>query len=606
MWTNYFKLAFRNIIRQKFYTAINVTGLAIGLAVCLLILLFVKDEISYDRYHSKSDRIYRILTEWKQSTENNKTPINSYRMAPALKNDFPEFEQVIRFSPASGLLRYEDKEYQEDRVFFVDPEVFEVFDFELISGDPKTALLEPFTILLSETTAEKYFPNENPVGKALTYNNQGEVRVTGVFKDFPINSHFTADIFVSMETGKQVFNTLILNNWGELSQYTYLLLPEQVDPEQINARFPEFLEKNWGEGSSEGVGLSLQPLTSIHLHSNHAAEIEANSDIKYIYIASAIALFIILIACINYMNLATARSVKRAMEIGVRKTLGAPRGSLIGQFLSESVLLAFIAFLLGLLLVQLVLPAFNNFVDKSLAINPIGNANVLILFMAITLVVGLIAGSYPAFYLSSFQAVKVFRQKVAKRSASTYMRKFLVIFQFAISIILIISTMIIYSQWDYLRNKNLGYNRDNLVLVPIPTTDDYPTLKEQLERNPNVLSVTASNKRLTNSLSSNLGFEAELYEQDPQNRSSIKVVTVDVDFMNTLEAEMVEGRNFSEEFGADAQEAFILNEAAVKMIGWEEPIGKTFETSEFAPEGWQERKGKSSWRGKRFQYGIPL
>lgn len=592
MLFNYLKVAFRNLLRQKGYSVINILGLAIGLGVCLLILLFVKDELSFDKHHANADRIYRVVTDWNPGSKNSQFPMNSYRLAPALKTDFPELERVVRLSPTGGIVTYEDKEYQEEEMFFADEDIFELFDFELLNGQTDKVLVEPNTIVLSETIAEKYFGKADPIGKVLNFNNEFDATVTGIFRDFEHNNHFIADAFISMETGKQVFNQLVLNNWGEISQYTYLLLPPQMDPAHIDSRFPVFIEKNMGEGRSEQVAMFLQPMLDIHLKSSMRGEIGQNGSIRNIYISSAIALFIILIACINYMNLATARSIKRAKEIGVRKTLGAGRYALIRQFLSESILLALLAFLLSLGLVQLSLPAFNAFVEKSLSISPFASLDTLAWFLLLTLGIGLLAGSYPAFYLSSFQAVQVFRERSLKDSASGLLRKFLVVFQFGISIVLIIGTLIIYEQWNFLRNKDLGYEKENLLFVPIPSLTQYESLKTQLAQNPNIVNVTASNKRLTNALSSNLGFDAENFEQDENNRTSIKIVTVDHDFMKTLQTNLVAGRDFSKEFGSDDTEAFILNEAAVKMIGWEEPIGKWFKTSEFNNGAWAERTGK--------------
>lgn len=596
MLTNYLKITLRNLLRQKFYAVINILGLAIGLAICLIILLFVRDELSYDRYHDKADRIYRVVTEWQRQDDRMSVAIAEYRLAIALETDFPEFEEVVRFSSAPGsVVRYKDIEFQEDRLFFADPGAFRMFDFELLMGDGEKILTEPFTIAISESTAKKYFSNQNPVGESLRFNDQYDATIAGVFRDIPANSHFQADIFIAMETGKQVFNNRVLNNWGELFSYTYVLLPKHVRPESIEERFPAFLEKNIGEGASERRSQYLQPLTDIHLHSQLYAEIQANSDIKYIYIASAIALFIILIACINYMNLATARSAKRAMEIGVRKTLGADRRALIGQFVTESILVALIALVLAVGLAALAMPAFNSFVEKSLTISIPANPGVYLLFLGLTVAVGLIAGSYPAFYLSSFDAQRVFMERSRRGTAGAWLRKGLVVFQYSISIVLIIATIIVFNQWSFLRDKDLGYNRENLVIVPIPgdSINDYYSLKQQLEQNPDILSITASNKRLTGALSSNLNFKAENYKEDPQNPQSIKVVTVDHDFMKTLKPELVAGRDFDREFGSDAQEAFILNEAAVRMIGWQDdPIGKWFETNDLVNNDWSTKRGK--------------
>ena len=595
MFTNYLKIALRTILRQKFYTIINILGLAIGLAVCLLILLFVKDELSYDRYHSNADRIYRVLSEWKQGEDRSvKTPIAEYRLAPALETDFPEFEEVVRLRRVAGrLVSYEEIEFEEDEVYFADKGLLNIFDFELLSGNKESILEEPFTMLLSEAIARKYFGDADPLGQSLRFDDQYDVTVAGLFRDIPDNSHFKADFFISMETGKQVFNQMVLNNWGELSCYTYLLLPEKVLPGGIEERFPAFLEKIVGEGSSENRFLSLQPMLDIHLKSNYYGELATNSDIRYIYIASAIALFIIMIACINYMNLSTARSAKRAKEIGVRKTLGAPRPTLIRQFLTESILLALLAFVLAIGLVALALPAFNGFVGKSLSVNPLVVPQSFLVFLGITILVGLIAGSYPAFYLSSFDAKRIFQEGSRSGSGASLLRKGLVVFQFCISIILIIATLIVFDQWSFLRNKDLGYERENLILAPIPGgASNYLSVKEQLEQNPNIISVAASNKRLTGALSSNLSFKAENFEPDPQSPNSIKIVTIDHDFMKTLQPEFAAGRDFSREYGSDATEGFILNEAAVRLIGWEEPIGKWFETSDLVDGGWVTRRGK--------------
>ena len=591
MLFNYLKLAFRNISRQKFYTIINVLGLSIGLAICLLILLFVKDELSYDKHHSNADRIYRVNMVWGLQDGGTQSPIGPYRLQPALKTDFPDLEQIIRFSPTYGsLVEYGDVSYQEEDMFFADKEAFNLFDFNLLEGNKNTALAEPFTMVLSESTAKKYFGNENPIGKTLTIDEDNEVEVTGIFADMPSTTHFHSDAFISMETGKSVFNQLVLNNWGEGCCYNYILLEEGQTPESVSDRFPDFIEKNMGEGASERVGMALQKMTDIHLHSNLRGEIQANSDIRYIYISVAIALFIILIACINYMNLATARSIKRATEIGVRKTLGAPRQSLIYQFLSESVLVAMFALLLAFALAQASMPAFNSFMEKNLSMNPLHNPDIFGWFFIITLLVGIVAGSYPAFYLSSIKAIKVFQENF-RQGSSGILRKALVVFQFAISIILILATVVVYNQWNFLQNKDLGLNKENLIMVPIPDLGQYQSLKNQLEQNPDIISVGASNKRLTSRLSSNLGFKAEQFEPDPERRSSIKIVTVDHDFLNTLEVDFKAGRDFSKDIGTDDTSAFVLNQAAVEMIGWDEPLGKWFETYEFYQGTWRLRRG---------------
>lgn len=589
---NYLKIAFRTIRRDKFYAIINISGLALGLAISIIIMLFVKDELSFDKHHSKADQIYRAIMVWgKQNGQGQQMPIGPYRLKPALDTDFPQIAKSARLVDYSGsLITYGDKNYVQDHAFFADPELFEMFDFEFVQGDPATALSEPFSVVIAESTARKIFGEKNPVGESLEFRSEGFLKVTGVYKDLPNNTHLNMEALVSMASAPRVFNQLVLNNWGEGSSYTYMLLEDAETVSSIESQIPDFIEKNLGEGASEGVGIELQKMTDIHLHSNLPGEIQANSDIKYIYISVSIALFIILLACINYMNLATARSIKRSLEIGVRKTLGAPRTALIKQFLSESTVISFLGLLFALVLVLLTLPAFNNFVEKSLSLDVRQNYDILLGGLILTLAVGLLSGSYPALYLSKFGVTRVFRESKNTSQSST-LRKVLVSFQFFISVTLIFATVVVFQQWNFLKNKDLGINRENLIMVPIPDLDQYQALKSQLLQDPSVLSVGGSNKQLTGRLGSNLGFKAEQFEPDPNGRTSIKIVTTDHDFFKTLEVDFVAGRDFSREFGSDDTSAFILNQAAVDFFGWDDPVGKRFETSEFNDGSWVPRRG---------------
>ncbi len=589
---NYLKIAFRTIRRDKFYAIINISGLALGLAISIIIMLFVKDELSFDKHHSKADQVYRAIMVWgKQNGQGQKMPIGPYRLKPALDTDFPQIAKSARLVDYSGsLITYEEKNYVQDHAFFADPELFEIFDFHFVHGDPATALSEPFSVVISESTARKIFGSKNPIGESLEFRSEGFLEVTGIYRDLPGNTHLNMEALVSMASAPRVFNQLVLNNWGEGSSYTYMLLEDAEMVTSIQSQLPDFIEKNLGEGASEGVGIELQKMTDIHLHSNLPGEIQANSDIKYIYISVSIALFIILLACINYMNLATARSIKRSLEIGVRKTLGAPRVALIKQFLSESTLISFLGLLFAILLVLLTLPAFNNFVEKSLSLDVNQNYDILLGALILTLGVGLLSGSYPALYLSKFGVTRVFRES-KNMSQSGTLRKALVSFQFFISVTLIFATVVVFQQWNFLKNKDLGINRENLIMVPIPELDQYQALKSQLLQDPAVLSVGGSNKQLTGRLSSNLGFKAEQFEPDPNGRTSIKIVTTDYDFFKTLEVDFTAGRDFSRDFGSDDTSAFILNQAAVDFFGWDDPVGKRFETSEFNDGSWVPRRG---------------
>ena len=589
---NYLKIAFRTIRRDKFYAIINISGLALGLAISIIIMLFVKDELSFDKHHSKADQIYRAIMVWgKQNGQGQQMPIGPYRLKPALDTDFPQIAKSARLVDYSGsLITYEEKNYVQDHAFFADPELFEMFDFQFLKGDPATALSEPFSVVISESTARKIFGDKNPIGQSLEFRSEGFLKVTGVYKDLPNNTHLNMEALVSMASAPRVFNQLVLNNWGEGSSYTYMLLEDAESVASIETQLPDFIEKNLGEGASEGVGIELQKMTDIHLHSNLPGEIQANSDIKYIYISVSIALFIILLACINYMNLATARSIKRSLEIGVRKTLGAPRTALIKQFLSESTVISFLGLLFALVLVLLTLPAFNNFVEKSLSLDISQNVDILLGAFILTLGVGLLSGSYPALYLSKFGVTRVFRESKNTSQSST-LRKVLVSFQFFISVTLIFATVVVFQQWNFLKNKDLGINRENLIMVRIPDLDQYQALKSQLLQDPSVLSVGGSNKQLTGRLGSNLGFKAEQFEPDPNGRTSIKIVTTDHDFFKTLEVDFVAGRDFSRQYGSDDTSAFILNQAAVDFFGWDDPVGKRFETSEFNDGSWVARRG---------------
>lgn len=589
---NYLKIAFRTIRRDKFYAVINISGLALGLAISIIIMLFVKDELSFDKHHTKADQIYRAIMVWgKQNGQGQQMPIGPYRLKPALDTDFPQISQSARLVDYSGsLITYDDKNYVQDHAFFADPELFEMFDFHFVQGDPATALSEPFSVVLSESTARKIFGDKNPVGESVEFRSEGFLKVTGVYEDLPNNTHLNMEALVSMASAPRVFNQLVLNNWGEGSSYTYLLLEDAESVSRIEGQLPDFIEKNLGEGASEGVGIELQKMTDIHLHSNLPGEIQANSDIKYIYISVSIALFIILLACINYMNLATARSIKRSLEIGVRKTLGAPRTALIKQFLSESTIISFLGLLFAIVLVLLTLPAFNNFVEKSLSLHVGQNYDILFGALLLTLAVGLLSGSYPALYLSKFGVTRVFRESKNTSQSST-LRKVLVSFQFFISVTLIFATVVVFQQWNFLKNKDLGINRENLIMVRIPDLDQYQVLKSQLLQDPSVLSVGGSNKQLTGRLGSNLGFKAEQFEPDPNGRTSIKIVTTDHDFFKTLEVDFATGRDFSRDYGSDDTSAFILNQAAVDFFGWDDPVGKRFETSEFNDGSWVARRG---------------
>ena len=595
MIKNYFKIAWRNLIRQKGYTIINLLGLAIGLTSCLLISYYVIDELSYDKYHKKGDRIYRIVTNY-TSPSGDRVPfaLGPYRMKKAFESHFTQVEEFVRITDYYEMrVQHEERIFQENRVSMVDPNFFEVFTLNWIAGNPQEALKEPFTVVINRSTAEKYFGTTDVVNesiKFLTSRGNTDMRITGVVEDMPNNSHFHIDIFGSLETAKYVFNERELKNWGELTVFSYILLPPEVPISNIENETKEFIAKTFGEEGIDERMYEYQPLYDIHLNSNTRIEFEQNGSFTNVIIFSLIALFILLIASVNYMNMATARSIKRSKEVGIRKVVGARREQLVFQFITEAILLVLVGIWLAIIISDLLLPYFNQLSGKQLEIKYLNNWWLLIILFLIPVVVGVLAGIYPAFYLSSFKPVRVLYGTRKITSSNAPLRKTLVVSQFSISIALIIATLIVYHQWSYLSNKKLGIDPTNVVILHHPG-DKYKAFKQELLKSPNILNVTASNKRPTERLGSNLEYNAEGLEPDKER--SIKIVTVEYDFFVTLDNEIVKGRSFNKKFGNDENATFILNQKAVEEIGWENPIGKWFETSTIDPEtnNWKKRKG---------------
>jgi len=579
MFKSYFKVALRNLKRFKAYSLINIAGLAVGMACCFLILLFVKDELSYDRYHKNSDQIYRLIIEVNVEGKKTLGAITPPPMGPALVNDFPEAINAARFIRTSReevLISHGDKEFYERRFFFADPSVFDVFSFPLIRGDPEASLKEPYSVVITEEIAEKYFGDEDPLGNVITFNNKDDYKITGVLKNIPHNSHFRFDFLASFRTLNHYF-ILPLDDWGSCALYTYMLIPKGCSPLELGKRFPSFLKKYVGERHFIEE-LHLQPLTSIHLHSNLSGEIEANSDISYLYIFSAIAFLIMFVACINFVNLSTARQMNRGREVGMRKVLGAHRLQIFNQYLGESIFFAFAALPLTFLLVELFLPVFNPLVKKEMTVGYFNNLFFILAIFGLTLVVGIASGTYPALFLSAFQPIKVLKGAFKSGSARQILRSILVLAQFAVSISLITCTIIINNQMNYIRNKKLGFDKDHIVILPIKERQllfKVQSFKNELLRNSNILNVSlSSDVPGKNGINSN-PFHPEGFGKN----SNLKIANmrVDYDFLETLGIEIKEGRNFSKEFATDASEAFILNEAAVEKMGWESPLGKQLE-----------------------------
>jgi putative ABC transport system permease protein len=586
MFKNYLKIAMRILKRYKAYSFINIAGLAIGLACCLLILLYVQYERSYDRYQENADHIYRVVEELDFFGNKSHMAITPAPFAPAMKNEFPEVKDSVRFmkgnfSEGKVLVTHGTDNYYEDKWYFADHSVFKIFTFPLVKGDPKTALLEPFTVVLSEEKARKYFGDEDPVGKILTLNDQysqSDFTVKGVLEEIPKNSHFRFDFLASFSTIDKRFPEWV-QNWFNHMYYTYLLLDENSEPEALEAKFPELIAKHAGNQAKAVLKPHLQPLTSIHLYSRLESEIEVNSDAAYVYIFAAVALFILMIACINFMNLATARSAYRTREVGMRKVVGARRSQLIRQFLGESILFSFIALPLAVVMMELLLPTFRAFTDRDLGFNYLNNWPVLFFLIGITLVVGCVSGIYPALFLSAFKPIKVLKGKLSSGSKGLSLRRGLIVFQFAVSIILIIATGIIFSQVRFIRTTKLGFNKDQVLVLNIKDKElrtKYEAIKAELSKNPSILNVTASSG-IPGRVSHNWYFSTEGL-QEKKERPSMWVLMVDHDFIQTLGMEIVEGRDFYRNFTTDEKDAIILNESAVKKYGWGSPLGRNIKT----------------------------
>ncbi len=566
MIVNYLKIAFRNMNRHKGYSFINIAGLAIGMAICILILLWVQDELNFDRFHENAENIYRLnMHDQRYGVV---WPIVSIPVGPALKHEFPEVTDFVRVSDFSGLVSREDKKSDEIGAY-VDPSFFEIFSFPFVKGDSKTALSAPSSIVISQEMAHKFFGTGDPLGKNLKLNNALDFTVTGVIKDMPQNSHLDFDFLLPFEIFERKDREA--SHWGRFQIYTYAMLQDSTPFKDFENKIAGLLQEH---NVREGPKLGLEPLIRIHLYAA-----DGGGDMRYVYIFSIIAVFILVIACINFMNLTTARSFTRAKEVGMRKVTGAKRADLIKQFMGESALFSLIALALSAVLVILLLPAFNNLAGKQLALNPQGNWNSILGFAAIALFTGLLAGSYPALFLSSFRPTHILTRSffpTAGRIKKNLFRKALVVIQFSISVFLIISTFVIFKQIHFIRNRNLGYDKDHILSIPLrgAAAQQYEAFKSELLRDSRILHVTATSEVPILIYKVHIGYEWE--GKDPSKESRMTEVLVDHDFIETLNMTVIQGRDFSKDHATDALEAYIINEAAVKAMDIESPVGKRF------------------------------
>ncbi len=581
MIKNYFKIAWRNLWRNKGFSAINIAGLAIGITTCLLIMLYVNHELGYDRFNKKSGRIVRVYFQGEIQGQKLKEATVMAPVAQTMKTDYPEVEDATRLRAfhETPKMIVEGKLFKGDVMAYADANFFDVFTLPFLKGNPSAALAEPNNIILTESTAKKYFGNDEAIGKIISKKNDSVFyKVTGVIKDIPVNSHFHFDLLGSMAGIPQSKEA----NWMSSDFYTYLVLREGYDYKKLESKLPQVVEKYIGPQMKEGTGQTLaefrksgsdisfhlQPLTDIHLHSDFTNDLGQPGNVQYIYIFSAIAVFMLLIACINFMNLSTASASKRSKEVGVRKVLGSMRKELVKQFLTESVLVAAIALVLSVLLIYLSLPFFNNLTGLQLTLNINEHPLLIPGLLLLVLFTGIIAGSYPALYLSSFKPVTVLKGKLTKGKEGAGIRSGLVVFQFFISIILIVSTIVVYNQLSFIQNKDVGYDKDKVIVISNTWQlgNNKEVFRKQIETDARVASVSGSRFLPAGSSDNNNFFVTT----DKHPDELIKTLRYEVDekYISTLGIKLKEGRNFSTEFGSDSN-AIIINEAAAKALGIE-------------------------------------
>jgi len=584
MFSNYFRVALRNLRKHAVYSAINVLGLAIGMTCCLLIFLYVRHELSYDNYHGKADRIYRVVTDIKTDTETIHADVSSDATGPHLQTGLPEVQEAVRLNYRGFLFESGANKFQEGQVLIADANLFKVFDFPMVTGSPQTALQAPFSLVLTEKAAKKYFGSENPVGKTIKLDGKHAATVTALIRDVPENTNFKFDIVLSMATLKtQSFQPDLDEQWGSFGWHTYVLLPEGHNPKALEAKLPALLEKHAGKMMREYkmfYTLFLEPLRDVYLRSDRGAP--EKGSIANVYIFSVVAVFILLIACFNFTNLTIARATERAREVGVRKVIGAGRGQLTAQFLGESVLLSLLAFGLALVLSQLLLPVFNELAGKTISDTVVGRPGHWLLLLGLALGVGLLAGLYPAAVLSAFRPVAVLKGRFSGGPQGLALRKVLVVFQFTVSVALIAGTLVVYRQLNYMRSQPLGFNKAQTLVLRMNDREyierHYETLKEQLAAVPGVQSVSASSA--TPGSGDYNGAYTEIEKRDGgMQGANLSLYSVDYDYLSQYGIKVVAGRTFSKSFATDSTEALILNEAAAASLGYGDPaalVGKRF------------------------------
>jgi putative ABC transport system permease protein len=595
MFSNYLKIAVRNILRHKVYSIINIAGLSIGMACTILILMWVRYEFSFDRFHENRDRIYRLEMKWEWDGGKNRErfPFAQHAAGPALVREYPEVVNSVRFrhSWQRPFVQYKDKIYHESSIIFAENSVFDIFTFPMIKGDPHTALARPFSIVITENMADKYFGDENPIGKVLniTFNTMTGVfdkfkgnfnfNVTGVVKNVPNNSHITFNMLLSMDSLYSSNEKQRNRWWGDTNIYTYLLLQKNSGFKKLEKKLPALIDKYIGEdlkAAGGNIDLFLRPLRRIYLYSGTNYEFSGGGDIVVVYSFIIIAGCILSIACINFMNLATARSANRAKEVGIRKSLGAYRLSLTNQFLGESLLFSLLSLLIAICIVEVLLPPFQSLTGSYLSHNYLIEPWLIFGLLGVVLVVGVASGSYPALFLSSFQPVNVLKGRLSTGAANARFRSILVVFQFSIAIVLIIGITIILKQLHYIEHKKLGFDKEHVVALPFTgdaILNSLDAIKRELKDYPGIINVAISSDYLSPWTIHRDAFLPEGYAL-----SQVQIMfqtSIDPEFIPTMGIQIIDGRNFSRDYPTDPKDAILINETAARQFGWNDPVGKT-------------------------------
>ncbi len=598
MFKNYLKITLRMTKQHKEYSVINIAGLALGIACCLLILFWVQDELSFDRFHENADHLYRIIEDLNFEGETIHIARTPSAVAPAILEEIPEVINSAIYLPAPSLLvtRGENNFY-ENGVAFASPSFLEMFTFPFINGDKRTALENLSSIVITADAAEKYFDKQDPIGKMLKVNNKYDFIVRGVIENVPRNSHLKFDFLLPFAALENMPGDIgirwrpVMENWGVNFYFSYIQVAEHTDIPSLDGKIVDFIREH---SSVTSTKLHVQPVKKIHLYSNLVGDVEDNGSIKHVYIFSIIAFFVLLIACINFMNLTTAYSAKRSKEVGMRKVAGAKKGQIVKQFLGESIFLSLFAMIIAIAIMLLFLPVFNRLSGKDLGFDGANIAGIFFILVAAALVTGILSGSYPAFYLSSFRPINILKGTNKSCTGKTVFRRFLVIVQFSLSIFLIIATIVVHKQLRFIQSSQLGFERDHVVCARLrgESAQYFQAVKNELARNPNILGVTAANQLPTHIIYSVTGAYWE--GKNPKDDVPFNFITVDYDFIQTLNLQLAQGRAFSEEFQSDRGEAFIINEKLAKMIGKESSLGEAF--------GFMGRRGRIIGVVKNFHF----